>query len=284
MAPAVGEAEAENSMDCRVAVVCVIMISLSAQDPQVTDRPCDECHLPNAWYPLAAELSFDHDRDTPFLLTGGHLSAGCIQCHPGASPREIHQFDRAEAACVFCHMDIHLSQFGSDCEQCHETVTWDLSNWRYNHQATLFPLAGAHAALDCADCHGSELIWLRGHLTTDCVDCHENVYTNAVSTSGHPEVSECTICHNTRAWVPTEMVHHDRFFPIYSGAHRGEWTSCNTECHVDQSDYSVFSCGLNGVCHEHDRSEMDDKHDDEGGYVYESWACYNCHPSGEEDD
>jgi hypothetical protein len=29
---------------------------------------------------------------------------------------------------------------------------------------------------------------------------------------------------------------------------------------------------------------MDDEHDDVGGYVYESTACYTCHPDGEEGD
>ena len=29
---------------------------------------------------------------------------------------------------------------------------------------------------------------------------------------------------------------------------------------------------------------MDDEHDDELDYVYESLACLSCHPDGEEDD
>jgi hypothetical protein len=29
---------------------------------------------------------------------------------------------------------------------------------------------------------------------------------------------------------------------------------------------------------------MDDKHDDVGGYRYDSNACFACHPDGREDD
>lgn len=272
-------------MDRRIVVLIFTVTFISAQDLQLTDRPCEECHLPDAWYPLAPERSFDHNRATHFLLTGGHIFADCIQCHPGETQHEIHQFKRAEANCSFCHMDIHLTQYGNDCEMCHQTVSWDLSNWRYQHQTMLFPLVGAHTTLDCNACHGNEMTLLKGHLTTDCLDCHENVYTIEVNTADHPEVTECSICHNTRAWFPTEMAHHDRFFPIYSGEHRGKWSSCNAECHIDQTDYSVFSCGLNGVCHEHNKSKMDKEHRGEvNGYIYESWACYDCHPSGEEGD
>jgi hypothetical protein len=29
---------------------------------------------------------------------------------------------------------------------------------------------------------------------------------------------------------------------------------------------------------------MNNEHDDVGGYVYESQACYSCHPDGRADD
>jgi hypothetical protein len=48
---------------------------------------------------------------------------------------------------------------------------------------------------------------------------------------------------------------------------------------VNPNSFGVFSCL---TCHEHNQSEMDDEHDDVPGYVYESTACYGCHPTGEE--
>ncbi|MDF1839438.1 MAG: hypothetical protein P1V35_16340, partial [Planctomycetota bacterium] len=37
-------------------------------------------------------------------------------------------------------------------------------------------------------------------------------------------------------------------------------------------------------CHDHRESEMDDKHEDENGYVWLTSACYSCHSNGEADD
>ena len=68
-------------------------------------------------------------------------------------------------------------------------------------------------------------------------------------------------------------------FPIFSGRHAGEWDTCQT-CHTQPASFEVFTCL---TCHEHRRSEMDDEHDEVRGYVYESTACYSCHPDGEDD-
>jgi hypothetical protein len=93
------------------------------------------------------------------------------------------------------------------------------------------------------------------------------------------------MCHtSTQDWTDTDYSHDVQFFPIYSGEHQGEWTTCSAECHIEPEDFSSFSCGLNGVCHKHDQDEMDDEHEDESGYVYESSACFDCHPTGESDD
>jgi hypothetical protein len=37
-------------------------------------------------------------------------------------------------------------------------------------------------------------------------------------------------------------------------------------------------------CHEHSMSRMNGAHDDVRGYVYDSNACYNCHPTGVGED
>ncbi len=62
-------------------------------------------------------------------------------------------------------------------------------------------------------------------------------------------------------------------FPIQSGKHAG--FACS-DCHLN-ANYNVFSCI---DCHAHSKSDMDDKHDDVGGYSYNSQACYSCHPNG----
>ena len=67
--------------------------------------------------------------------------------------------------------------------------------------------------------------------------------------------------------------------PIYSGKHEGEWNLC-IDCHLG-NNYSDFSCI---DCHEHDnQADVDDDHDGVSGYVYNSDACFSCHPTGEAD-
>ncbi|HYE94791.1 MAG TPA: hypothetical protein VD962_01170, partial [Rubricoccaceae bacterium] len=80
------------------------------------DIACEACHTPNAWVPLREDLAFDHDRDTPFALTGRHEQANCRGCHLDL---RFDQPDVAPDACASCHLDVHRGQLGADCQQCH---------------------------------------------------------------------------------------------------------------------------------------------------------------------
>ena len=88
-------------------------------------------------------------------------------------------------------------------------------------------------------------------------------------------------CHNEVAWEPATFDHDGMYFPIYSGKHNGEWDQC-IECHTNPNDYSFFNCLQ---CHEHnDQNQVDNDHDHPGepefdNYVYESNACFECHPN-----
>ncbi len=258
---------------------------LSIQNPmEDLEMPCSDCHNNDSWLPLKSVMIFQHD-NTSFPLSGNHSDAECIQCHFGFTVVEKHDFKQLSSECFFCHYDIHQSSFGQNCEECHYASSWDLTQHKFDHDITLFPLVGAHRQIECSECHFKPLIEMKSNLTFSCSVCHFDVFTEAVvSISGHSENEDCIICHNTRAWVPSDMSNHDRLFPIYSGKHAGEWSTCEAECHINPTDYTDFSCGLNGVCHEHDQSKMDDEHQGEvSGYVYESQSCFQCHPRGDED-
>lgn len=267
-----------------MGLTSVVLMAVLAGIPQeeLTDIPCANCHSPNAWIPLAPDHTFQHNRDTLFPLEGEHQNAECIQCHPGETAMETHAFAQAKPECSACHLDIHQNEFGSECGRCHNTSDWDMSRWNQNHDHTIFALNGMHASLACRDCHGVNFQRLAGQLTTDCFPCHSSQYRLARENPDHPDNDNCRLCHNSRAWLPIDMSQHDsEFFPIYSGSHRGTWTTCDAECHFDPSDYQIFSCGLNGVCHQHDKTKMDRKHRGEvGGYSYNSVKCYRCHSGG----
>ena len=91
---------------------------------------------------------------------------------------------------------------------------------------------------------------------------------------------DCYACH-PRGEAGDFKEHDSLYFPIFSGAHAGAWGDCRT-CHSTPSNRKEFTC-LN--CHDHSRERMDDKHLGEvQGYVYDSAACYQCHPNGRVED
>ncbi len=118
----------------------------------------------------------------------------------------------------------------------------------------------------------------------DCVTCHQTDFdnTNDPNHSATQFPTDCVQCHTTNpGWTPTTWDHDDQYFPVYSGKHDNEWNEC-IDCHTNSNDYTVFNC-LN--CHEHnDQNQVDNDHDhpdqpEFDGYVYESNACYTCHPN-----
>lgn len=82
---------------------------------------CETCHNTRAW----AVWSFDHNTRTKFVLEGAHRKARCDSCHTKPAPA-----GRDAAAvgttCISCHKgeDVHDSQFGTRCEQCHTVTHW----------------------------------------------------------------------------------------------------------------------------------------------------------------
>ena len=113
----------------------------------------------------------------------------------------------------------------------------------------------------------------------DCYSCHSANYNGTSNpnhkTAGFP--TQCLSCHTTSAWRPASFDHDGPYFPIYSGTHRGKWSSC-ADCHVNPANYAVFECIL---CHEHsNRTEVDGHHRGVTGYAYQSAACYRCHSRG----
>jgi hypothetical protein len=232
---------------------------------------CTGCHTEFGW----GGEGFDHSV-TGFPLTGAHRALECSRCHPG------NVFEGASADCWSCHDDDwrettdpphEAAGFPIDCSVCHGTASWEGAY--FDHDATAFPLTGAHVPLACADCHGDGVYAGRD---PSCVACHRDDY-DGTSDPSHLAAgfgTDCAACHTTIGWDGAEF-DHDLFFPIDSGAHRGEWNACS-DCHVNPTSYSVFSCL---GCHPHsDRAKTDSDHSDEGGYSYESSACYSCHPDG----
>jgi len=223
-------------------------------------QDCQRCHSPTDW----RGASFNH---SIFPLTGAHIPLDCSLCHIGGV------FKGTPRDCASCHLGDYnattdpnhvMAGFPTNCEQCHNTTMWEGAT--FNH--TTFPLTGAHISLDCSLCHIGGVF--QG-TPRNCVDCHLTEYNNTTNpnhaASGFS--TNCDQCHSTTMW-PGAVFNHT--FPI-QGNHN---VSC-TVCHTDPNNNSVFTCL---VCHEHNKTKMDDKHKSVAGYSYSSPACLNCHPNG----
>jgi nitrate/TMAO reductase-like tetraheme cytochrome c subunit len=187
--------------------------------------------------------------------------------------------------CFACHESDYNSvsdpnhvanSFSHDCTQCHSTTAWEPSS--FNHASTNFPLTGAHTSATCIQCHSSGY----SGTTTECSGCHQQNYdqtSNPNHLAAHFPV-QCTQCHTTTAWLPANWNHDSQHFPINSGAHRDKWTNCG-DCHTNLNDYGIFSCI---TCHEHNQTDMNDKHDEVPTYAYDSNLCFSCHPTGGSED
>lgn len=234
---------------------------------------CMECHLVTAYEWSATGINHDF-----FPLTNGHEIDDCSRCH------QLGDYGAVSPECYSCHAEDYTSTFNpghssagfsTDCAQCHTTRRgWKPAEFDHG----FFPLEGAHKIDDCLACHVEGNY---GAASPNCFSCHESDY-NGTSDPNHAISgfsTDCEQCHTTtNGWTPSTF-DHDPWFPIYSGKHQGEWNTC-ADCHTNPSNYAVFSCT---DCHEHNKNETDSNHTDVNDYVYNSQACLNCHPRGDED-
>jgi hypothetical protein len=236
------------------------------------DNACLACHPTGD-----ADNAFDHN-STQFPLTGAHTTVACISCHANG-------FVGTSTACVDCHLtDFNSSVnpshpalgLSTDCVQCHTTQPgWSPATFSIHN--SYYQLNGAHAIIanDCAACHNGNY----NNTPNTCMACHQSDY-NATTDPNHQTAqfpTDCASCHSETAWQPSTFNHDGQYFPIYSGKHQGTWMQCN-ECHTNPSNYAEFTCV---TCHQN--PETNDVHNGIPGYIYQSNACFACHPTGDAD-
>jgi hypothetical protein len=239
---------------------------------------CSRCHTSRSF--LDRGMMTRAHQLTRFPLTGTHVTVDCEACHARASQGRL-RFVAVSTECSTCHLadyqaardpDHAAGGFSTECAQCHAPITWLRTN--FDHASTGFALTGMHLRIHCSQCHGTGSYQA---LPSACVSCHQTDYDNTTNpnhqTAAFP--TDCALCHSTLDWTNASFTSHDAlYFPIYSGTHRGRWSSCAT-CHVDPSDYRQFDCLS---CH--GPTQTASHHQEVSGYVYDSQACYSCHRRG----
>lgn len=279
---------------------------------------CQSCHDELGWSPR--EQIALHNR-TRFPLVGAHAATACWRCHIGAG---VGNFSPVETDCHSCHAgdlarannpDHIANGFTVACDRCHIPVTW--TGTSFNHPT--FPLTGAHAVIDCVDCHAGNVF---SGTPTDCFTCHTADY-NTASDPEHQMAgfsTACDQCHGTATWEGA-LFNHVGIANNCSDCHLDDFTattapnhtsagfpiSCES-CHnttnwfgavfnhsfpITNGDHQSLDCTDCHLtpsnftmfscthCHEHRKSEADDEHSDVNGYTWLSSACYACHPNGD---
>jgi len=230
---------------------------------------CQQCHTTATWN----NATFDHS-STGFPLTGAHSSVQCAQCHANGN----YSLTSANAACVSCHLKDfqgttqpnHVqSGFSQTCTQCHNTTTW--TGAAFDHSTTGFPLSGAHATVQCVQCHVNNNYSLTS-ANTACVSCHLKDFQSTTQPnhvqSGFSQT--CTQCHNTTSWTGAAFDHSTTGFPL-TGAHTS--VQC-VQCHVN-NNYSLTSANAACVsCHLKDFQGAAQPNHVQSGF---SQTCTQCH-------
>jgi hypothetical protein len=227
-------------------------------------QTCQECHSTAAWQPA----SFNHDA-VGFPLTGGHAKLQCDQCHTGGN------FNLTSTVCVSCHLKDyqgttnpnHLATgMPQQCQMCHTTTAWQPAS--FDHSKTAFPLTGAHAQVQCAQCH------INGNYNisnTACVSCHLKDFQgtnnpNHVST-GIPQ--QCEMCHSTANWTSATFNHATTGWPL-TGFHT---TLQCSQCHTN-GNYGITSTACVS-CHLTDYQNTNNPNHASSGFPQQCDVCHS---------
>jgi hypothetical protein len=210
------------------------------------------------------------EHDTFFPLLGAHAVLDCQQCHSEG-------FEGTPTDCFACHQedyaattdpDHEASGFSTECEDCHGESTWEGAV--IDHDA-FFPLTGAHAPLDCQECHAGGFVGT----PSDCYACHREDYEGTDDpdhvAAGFP--TECEACHDTSDWEGATF-DHATFFPL-TGAHRT--LDCES-CHAEGFPGTPTECV---GCHLGDYNQTDDPDHQAAGFPT---SCEDCHNTSDWED
>ena len=204
---------------------------------------CETCHNVQGFKP--AQFALSRHKDTRFPLTGAHIAVLCSDCHkpmPANSAVPV-KYKFEDRSCTACHVDPHKGEFRermeakrsdgtmAGCEACHTTKTWKELT-RFDHSKTSFPLLGVHRGVACIDCHRPPALETSlknvdfKTASTKCSGCH--VDPHAGQFAARKDAAECSSCHNSEKWKPSEFDHDKRTPFSLAGAHQS--VACE-DCH-----------------------------------------------------
>jgi hypothetical protein len=228
---------------------------------------CASCHTVDGWKPSPFDVKAH--AATAYPLAGKHAAVACGKCHlpAGAATR----YKIAFAKCTDCHTDVHQGQFAaspykSECEACHVVGGFQPSTYTIGqHQKSRYPLAGAHLAVTCSECHTVDKAGYAKKVVPyrfedrSCTGCHQDPHHGEFRermAQKRPDGSAagCEACHSVKSWTDLPSFDHSKTsFPL-AGAHAK--IACD-DCHkpatpggrVSEANFSAAPKDCAG-CHE----------------------------------
>jgi hypothetical protein len=200
---------------------------------------CAACHTVTDF--RTSTFTVAQHRATPYPLEGRHATADCSACHrrlPSGRAAAVWGTSRVELRpphqrCADCHADPHRGRFepggarprAESCLACHGLDRFRPSRMdAAAHEATRYPLDGAHRATPCQACHpelkaapaASTLLAAAGAtrplLFADerrrCAECHPDPHGQQFAT--RRDRGACEACHGIEAFVPASRFDHNR--------------------------------------------------------------------------
>jgi len=239
--------------------------------------PCENCHTATAWRPIKAVPEFDHNK-TRYPLRGMHEKVQCTQCH--VKP----VFTDVGKNCQDCHDDVHRRQMGTNCAQCHTVQGWNIAVQQVKDHQNRFPLLGAHAAVQCEDCHKSAAVGQFQGLSTNCISCHQKDLQQTVTAGGsvpnHIAAQfplTCETCHNFDSWLGANVNHAAPpiNFPLTNGHANVPCASCHVGGNYNLQ-IAATDCGHAG-CHLTTWQQTTNPQHSAAPTVFPIATCSNCH-------
>ncbi len=210
---------------------------------------CRTCHTVDGFVPVTFSRA-DHAK-TRFPLGGAHRDVACAACHiptrVAGDTATIVPLRIAVAGCATCHADPHGGQVTTPaCDGCHTDAAWNTVTFdSAAHARSGFPLAGRHAAIACAACHGVRRPGLPAPAApaagtagvqfrigeSRCADCHADPHRGGGDSIA---TGDCAGCHSPAGFFPATVSAeaHARFGFALDGAHGA--AACR-DCHTQWS-------------------------------------------------
>ena len=203
---------------------------------------CESCHDTGGFQPSTFPVA--QHRKSRFPLPGAHAAVPCAECHRVEirDGKKVRRFRFASLDCTGCHRDPHglrsgdLRAVATDCSKCHTQNSWR-TVLTFDHGKTKFALNGAHRAVACVSCHkpgrGSDgfRAIVFSPSPSRCSECHEDPHGGQFRQN--LKGSDCSGCHVTARWKPSQFDHQtDTTFPL-TGVHRE--VRC-AQCHVKKAE------------------------------------------------